>query len=141
MYCYIYCFALESFKTCNRSTSKSCLSTSNIDNFTYPLTILIIFLVHSHYYGRNHPSLGMVLLKLGKILVYIGQCSEAVGHLSRAESILKLSHGTSHLLYTQQLLPLYTQAKQEMQEENKRLTKGKMRKREVLGNPCVGPVR
>ncbi|XP_045117987.1 N-lysine methyltransferase SMYD2-like isoform X3 [Portunus trituberculatus] len=70
-----------------------------------------------HYYGKNHPSLGMVLLKLGKILVYINRCSEAVGHLSQAENILRASHGSSHPLYTQQLLPLFAQAREEMQEE------------------------
>lgn len=80
----------------------------------------------------------MVLLKLGKILVYIGCCSKAVGYLAQAESILKASHGTSHPLYTQQLVPVYMQARQEMEAEKMAGHKGK---RGLLGNPYGGPVR
>lgn len=87
-----------------------------------------------HYYGKNHPSLGMVLLKLGKILVYIHRCSEAVGYLSEAEKILRASHGTSHPLYTQQLLPLCAQAREEMQEEVMRLAGGRKMK-SISGGP------
>lgn len=93
-----------------------------------------------HYYGKDHPSLGMVLLKLGKILVYIGRSSAAVGHLSRAEGIVKASHGTTHPLYTQQLMPLYIQAREEMQEEAQRMAKGRKGKKAVVGNPCGGPL-
>lgn len=74
----------------------------------------------------------MVLLKLGKILVYIGRCSEAVGHLTQAESILKASHGTAHPLYTQQLVPLIMQARQEAEEAGRKGKKG------LTG---IGPVR
>ncbi|KAG0727112.1 Histone-lysine N-methyltransferase SMYD3 [Chionoecetes opilio] len=94
----------------------------------------------SHYYGRNHPSLGMVLLKLGKILVYVGRCSEAVGHLARAESILEKSYGTTNPVYTQQLMPMYSQARQEVQEEAERREGGR-KKRGALSNTCAGPVR
>lgn len=93
----------------------------------------------SHYYGKKHPSLGMVLLKLGKILVYVGSFSKAVGYLARAESILKASHGTTHPLYTEQAAPLYMQAREEMREAEKMA--GWKGKKGLSGTSGGGPVR
>lgn len=81
----------------------------------------------------------MVLLKLGKILVYIGSCSKAVGYLARAESILKASHGTAHPLYTEQAAPLYMQAREEMREEERMA--GRKGRKGLSGTPGGGPVR
>lgn len=72
------------------------------------------FCTYRLYYGECHPNIGMTLLKLGKILLYLEHQQDALRYLMEAEGILKVSHGTTHPLYTTQLAPLITQAQEEL---------------------------
>ncbi|KAK3850333.1 hypothetical protein Pcinc_042958 [Petrolisthes cinctipes] len=71
------------------------------------------------YYGERHPNVGMTLLKLGKIMLYLQQQQEALEYLTEAEGILNTSHGNTHPLYTTQLAPLITQAREELTANKK----------------------
>lgn len=66
------------------------------------------------YYGINHPSYGMVMLKLAKIYSYMGKLKEALVLLRDAESILRVSHGTSHPTYKDELRPLLVDTQNEI---------------------------
>ncbi|XP_047525760.1 histone-lysine N-methyltransferase SMYD3 [Pieris napi] len=62
------------------------------------------------YYGPLHPLLGLLHLKYGKILLYKMDLKSALQQLKSAEKILKITHGDTHPLYKEQLLPLLHQA-------------------------------
>ncbi|XP_071549068.1 histone-lysine N-methyltransferase SMYD3-like isoform X2 [Panulirus ornatus] len=66
------------------------------------------------YYGEDHPNIGLVLLKLGKICSHIYRLQDAVHYLAQAEKILLISHGKSHPLYKEELKPLIEQANEEL---------------------------
>ncbi|XP_026481492.1 histone-lysine N-methyltransferase SMYD3-like [Ctenocephalides felis] len=61
------------------------------------------------YYGNFHPLLGLLYLKLGKILLLQNQ-PESLERLKNAQEILKITHGEKHELYKHNLLPLLEQA-------------------------------
>uniref|UniRef100_A0A1B6DNR1 MYND-type domain-containing protein n=1 Tax=Clastoptera arizonana TaxID=38151 RepID=A0A1B6DNR1_9HEMI len=58
------------------------------------------------YYGENHPLLGILYLKLGKINNFLGKVKEAYEYLKCSEKILQITHGFGHTLYRQEFLPL-----------------------------------
>ncbi|XP_075227932.1 SET and MYND domain containing, class 3 isoform X2 [Lycorma delicatula] len=66
---------------------------------------------YKRYYGYHHPLHGILLLKLGKINLYLENIKEALEHLEDAEKIIKITHGREHSLYRSELLPLWHQAK------------------------------
>lgn len=63
------------------------------------------------YNGRTNPLLGLLYMKIGKIQLYVNKMEEAKTSLMKAEQILKISHGNSHSLYREQLIPLLIQCK------------------------------
>ncbi|XP_065157906.1 histone-lysine N-methyltransferase SMYD3-like isoform X1 [Atheta coriaria] len=65
------------------------------------------------YYGDVHPLLGLLYLKLGKILVYKAKCNDALQYLKLAFDNLKLTHGDTSRLFRDELLPLMQQARLE----------------------------
>ncbi|XP_021205341.2 uncharacterized protein LOC101741215 [Bombyx mori] len=62
------------------------------------------------YHGDKNPLLGLLYLKYGKILLYKMDLEKAVAQLKLAEKIIKTTHGESHPLYREQLVPLLQQA-------------------------------
>lgn len=68
----------------------------------------------SFYYGNEHPTHAYALLKLAKIYVYHGKLKESMPLLEKAKTILKVSHGSDHYAYKEELLPLLKQAESEL---------------------------
>ncbi|XP_041481801.1 histone-lysine N-methyltransferase SMYD3-like [Lytechinus variegatus] len=53
---------------------------------------------YRHHYGPYHPSLGIHLLKMGKLLLYLERLQEARKYLTEAENVLEVTHGPQHTL-------------------------------------------
>lgn len=53
-----------------------------------------------------NPLVGVLCLKVGKILDYLGQSNEAEDFLRDAERILKVTHGEGSEIYKESLMPL-----------------------------------
>lgn len=64
----------------------------------------------SKYCGKQNPMLGLIYMKLGKILLHRNQQKEALHNLSKARDIIKISHGQEHSLYQTHLIPLLMDA-------------------------------
>ncbi|XP_017770088.1 PREDICTED: histone-lysine N-methyltransferase SMYD3 isoform X2 [Nicrophorus vespilloides] len=62
------------------------------------------------YFGDVHPLLGLLYLKLGKILVYQEECRQALVHLKKAKDVLSITHGSTSKLFRNELIPLLQQA-------------------------------
>lgn len=62
------------------------------------------------YCGKQNPLLGLIHMKLGKILLHRNQRKEALHNLSKASDIIKISHGQKHSLYETELIPLLMEA-------------------------------
>lgn len=76
------------------------------------------------YYGENHPNIGLILLKIGKICNYLRKLQDAVSYLTAAEPIIRISHGTSHPTY-KELTSLIQQSNEELMyilQKKKRLS-------------------
>lgn len=56
-----------------------------------------------------HPLFGLLYMKLGKLLLYLGDDSQALEYLKKAHEILKITHGTSSVLF-KQLMSLIEEA-------------------------------
>ncbi|XP_073984319.1 SET and MYND domain containing, class 3 isoform X2 [Rhodnius prolixus] len=63
------------------------------------------------YYGNTHPVLGLHYMKLGKILLLKNEFEKALETLEKAETIIKITHGTEHEFYRTQLYRLLFEAK------------------------------
>ncbi|KAG7172655.1 histone-lysine N-methyltransferase SMYD3-like 2, partial [Homarus americanus] len=76
-------------------------------------------------YGEDHPNIGLMLLKLGKICLHVYRTQEALQYLKQAEPVLRVSHGTSHPTYKEELMALLQQAHEELmfmsQKKKKRI--------------------
>jgi hypothetical protein len=90
----------------------SCLPSSELflNDHVAPTEILFVQ-SSSHYYGPNHPLVGILYLKLAKIMNLEGNRDEVLEYLMEAEKILNVTHGRSSSLFKQQLGPLLQQAK------------------------------
>ncbi|XP_045608881.1 histone-lysine N-methyltransferase SMYD3 isoform X2 [Procambarus clarkii] len=64
------------------------------------------------YYGENHPNIGLILLKLGKICNHEQKLEDAIRYFREAEPIIRISHGTAHPTY-KELMCLTQQAHEE----------------------------
>lgn len=62
------------------------------------------------YCGEFNPLLGLIYMKLGKILLLRNQRKEALHNLQKASDIIKISHGQQHSLYQSHLVPLLMDA-------------------------------
>lgn len=62
------------------------------------------------YNGECSPLLGVLHMKLGKLLLFFDRCTEAREHLQRAADIMQYTHGKMSSAYQTQLLPLIMQA-------------------------------
>lgn len=62
------------------------------------------------YCGKQNPLLGLIYMKLGKILLHRNQQKEALHNLIKARDIIKISHGEEHSLYRTHLIPLLMDA-------------------------------
>lgn len=62
------------------------------------------------YYGEWHPLTGLLLLKIGKILLYTEK-EDTIQMLEDAEKILRGSYGTRHFTYRRLLEPLLYEAR------------------------------
>jgi hypothetical protein len=71
----------------------------------------LFHLICSHYYGPNHPLVGILYLKLAKIMNLDGNRDQVLEYLMEAEKILNVTHGRSSSLFKLQLGPLLQQAK------------------------------
>uniref|UniRef100_A0AAG5DLL3 MYND-type domain-containing protein n=1 Tax=Anopheles atroparvus TaxID=41427 RepID=A0AAG5DLL3_ANOAO len=67
------------------------------------------------YHGPFHPLFGLLLLKVGKMQLYLCQFAEAMKSLHAAEKIVRVTHGEQHDLYRQQLVPLLCDAAREFE--------------------------
>uniref|UniRef100_A0A023F770 Putative histone-lysine n-methyltransferase smyd3-like isoform x1 n=1 Tax=Triatoma infestans TaxID=30076 RepID=A0A023F770_TRIIF len=63
------------------------------------------------HYGDIHPVLGLHYMKFGKILLLKNEFKRAMDALEKAETIIKITHGTEHELYKTQLYRLLFDAK------------------------------
>nr|CAD7429956.1 unnamed protein product [Timema monikensis] len=61
------------------------------------------------YYGPTHPLLGLLHLKLAKLLLYLEESQEAVTHAWLAQKVLKVTHGEDHSLYQGELAAVIQQ--------------------------------
>ncbi|XP_014289621.1 histone-lysine N-methyltransferase SMYD3 isoform X1 [Halyomorpha halys] len=66
--------------------------------------------VYRKFYGECHPLTGLHLMKLGKILLYLGN-ENYLEILERAEKIMRVTYGTRHQAYRRMLEPLLIQAR------------------------------
>lgn len=62
------------------------------------------------YSGKLNPLVGLIYMKLGKILLHRNQPKEAMHNLTKASDIIKISHGQDHPLYQSHLIPLLMEA-------------------------------
>jgi len=62
------------------------------------------------YCGGFNPIFGGILLKIGKLELHLNKPVNALQHLREAATILKVTHGERHSLYTEQLIPLLHEA-------------------------------
>ncbi len=62
------------------------------------------------YCGKLNPLLGLMHMKLGKILLHRNQRKEALHNLSKASDIIKVTHGQGHSLYQAHVIPLLMDA-------------------------------
>lgn len=65
------------------------------------------------YNGPFHPLHGLLLLKIGKIQLYVKQVEKALKNINESEKIIRVTHGEQHDLYKKQLVPLLCQAADE----------------------------
>ncbi|XP_058449931.1 histone-lysine N-methyltransferase SMYD3 [Malaya genurostris] len=65
------------------------------------------------YNGTYHPLYGLLLLKIGKIQLFVKQVEKALKNISDSEKIIRVTHGEEHDLYKKQLVPLLCQAADE----------------------------
>lgn len=70
------------------------------------------------YNGPFHPLFGLLLLKLGKIQIYLKHGKEALTNINNSEKILRVTHGEEHDLYKSELIPLLCQAAAEYEAAN-----------------------
>uniref|UniRef100_A0A6P7GVB7 Histone-lysine N-methyltransferase SMYD3-like n=1 Tax=Diabrotica virgifera virgifera TaxID=50390 RepID=A0A6P7GVB7_DIAVI len=59
------------------------------------------------YYGNVHPMVGLLHLKLTKLLLHQDCSEDALDHLKKAKDILKITHGMSSSIFKEHILPLY----------------------------------
>ncbi|XP_050506253.1 histone-lysine N-methyltransferase SMYD3 isoform X1 [Diabrotica virgifera virgifera] len=59
------------------------------------------------YYGNVHPMVGLLHLKLAKLLLHQDCSEDALDHLKKAKDILKITHGMSSSIFKEHILPLY----------------------------------
>lgn len=71
------------------------------------------------YNGPFHPLYALLLLKLGKIEIYLKHGKEALMNVNESEKILRITHGEEHDLYKKQLIPLLCQAAAEYEAMDK----------------------
>ncbi|KAL9706736.1 hypothetical protein quinque_010254 [Culex quinquefasciatus] len=69
--------------------------------------------------GAFHPLYALLLLKLGKIEIYLKHGKEALMNVNESEKILRITHGEEHDLYKKQLIPLLCQAATEYEQMDK----------------------
>lgn len=62
------------------------------------------------YYGDIHPLMGLLNLKLGKILLYKQETKKSLEYLKEAYRILKITHGETSPIFRKELRPLLEQA-------------------------------
>lgn len=62
------------------------------------------------YCGKHNPLLGLIHMKLGKILLHRNEEKEALHNLTRAREIVRISYGEEHSLYQSELIPLLMDA-------------------------------
>lgn len=65
------------------------------------------------YYGNIHPLMGLLYMKMGKILLYKNKTTTSLEYLKEAGNVLAITHGKSHPLYKNTLYPLLQQATME----------------------------
>ncbi|XP_055547017.1 histone-lysine N-methyltransferase SMYD3 [Wyeomyia smithii] len=65
------------------------------------------------YNGPFHPLYGLLLLKIGKIQLFVKQVEQALKNINESEKIIRVTHGEQHDLYKKQLVPLLCQAADE----------------------------
>ncbi|XP_058816453.1 histone-lysine N-methyltransferase SMYD3 [Topomyia yanbarensis] len=65
------------------------------------------------YNGPFHPLYGLLLLKIGKIQLFVKQVEQALKNINNSEKVLRITHGEEHDLYKKQLVPLLCQAADE----------------------------
>ncbi|GLV43770.1 SET and MYND domain containing class 3 [Carabus blaptoides fortunei] len=70
------------------------------------------------YYGDFHPLLGLLYLKIGKILLYKKKSLPALEYLQEAQIILSVTHGPAHSLYKESFVPLMRQVQMECSLSN-----------------------
>lgn len=61
---------------------------------------------YRRYQGESNPLVGILLLKLGKLFMYLNKLDDAEEYLRGAEKILKTTHGESSPVYRDRLVPL-----------------------------------
>lgn len=75
---------------------------------------------HKEYLIDNHPATGLLLMKLGKLLMYVNNIKEATALLKEALGILKYSQYEKGTVL-QELIQLITQCQVELKKENEEM--------------------
>ncbi|ELU10312.1 hypothetical protein CAPTEDRAFT_158133 [Capitella teleta] len=82
-------------KLCDLSLD-ACIETSQWDDALELGRLTVV--AYRFYYGELHPSVGILLFKIGKILSYLAD-REALQFLKQAATVLRVTHGDDHSLY------------------------------------------
>ncbi|XP_018051655.1 PREDICTED: histone-lysine N-methyltransferase SMYD3 isoform X1 [Atta colombica] len=65
------------------------------------------------YYGEIHPLTGLLYLTIGKIQLHLEKPKEALQALTKANTVLTITHGDKHSIMEEELRPLLYQADME----------------------------
>lgn len=82
--------------------------------YHYPIHQVFIWYFYRKYYGKIHPLVGILLLKIGKIMLFKCESVDAQKYIKEADKILSITHGKNHILYKESLFPLLKQASKEI---------------------------
>ncbi|PIK49650.1 putative histone-lysine N-methyltransferase SMYD3 [Apostichopus japonicus] len=75
---------------------------------------------YRHQYQFIHPSVGVQLMRVGKLYNYLGNVTKALEIFKEAHQIISVTHANQHALY-QALRELLTGCEMELQIGNQRL--------------------
>lgn len=63
------------------------------------------------YYGDYNPLIGLLYMKIGKMLLYLDNVREANKYLTDSLAVIRVTHGENHPLYTEHLVQLLMESK------------------------------
>jgi len=89
---------------------------------------------YEHYYGEMHPQTAIIYMKIGKILLDMGENMPSYSALRNASDILEITHGVEHSVYKNLLAPSLAIAT-EINAENVRAAKAQAAREAAMKAP------